>query len=116
MVGMTGCAAGGEVPGQPSRATDGDCLARVRFDGAIYRPAGSLKPQAPTGSALGHGALIDCLGEPVGDGVVSRYRVHVFAVRGTAPTVAILVLTGDARGVYVAEALPRSQWPSFIRH
>jgi hypothetical protein len=110
---LTGCN-GSSAPDQAAR-TDGDCVARVRFAGVIYRPNNSLNPKAPPGRALGHGALVDCFGKKIGDGIVSRYRVKVFAVRGVAPATAIITGPGDAHGIYVDGRLSRSEWPAGIR-
>jgi hypothetical protein len=115
VVGTTGCAADGEAQRQPVRATDADCTVRVRFDGVIYQWGNRLDPKEPRGRTVGHGALIDCLGKRIGGGVASRYQVRVVAVRGAAATIAIVIPTGQAQGMYVAEELPRSEWPSVIR-
>ena len=111
---VSGCSGNGRSV-LPAR-TDGDCVARVRFDGVIYTPNNNLNPKAPRGRALGHGALIDCSGKNLGDGVPSRYRVRIFAVRGVPPATAIIIGPGDAHGIYVDEDLRRpSQWPTGIR-
>jgi hypothetical protein len=94
----------------------GDCVARVRFAGVIYTPNTGLNAKAPRGQALGQGTLVDCSGERIDDGVPSRSRVKVFAVRGVAPATAIITGPGDAHGIYVDEDLRHpSQWPAGIR-
>ena len=98
----------------PTR-TDGDCVARVRFAGVIYSPNNNLDAKAPRGRSLGRGALIDCSGKKLGDGIPSRYRVRIFSVRGVAPATAIITGPGDAHGIYVDEQLNHSQWPAGIR-
>ena len=108
-----GCTTNGPdpVPGN----VEGDCVARVRFAGVVYEPNTRLDAKAPRGRALGHGALVDCSGKRIGDGVAGRYRVTVFAVRGVTPDAAIITGPGDAHGIYVEEQLPFDAWPAGIR-
>lgn len=92
--------------------SEGDCNARIRFGGEVYEPRGDLDQDAPAGKEIGDGEVIDC-----GDGssapVVDRVAVH--AVRGVPTSVAIRVLGEDWSGAYVAEDLPRAEWPDALK-
>ena len=58
--------------------------------------------------ALGPADLVDCgtvKTAPVAD------TVHLDAVRGVDPTVAVFVRSGGWHGLYVVEGLKRSSWP-----
>lgn len=95
-----GCATNGQGAG-------GDCNSRIGFQDTVYRPHNALNQKAPTGRSLGTGAELDCDGSTVG-------RDKVFAITGVDPTVAIRV-KGSAHGIYVAEGLPRTAWPTPLK-
>jgi hypothetical protein len=112
-LGLSACTTDGPDPTVGD--VQGDCVARVRFAGVVYEPDNRLDGTAPRGRLVGHGALVDCSGKKIGDGVASRYRVKVFAVSGVSPRAAIITGPGDAHGIYVEEQLPHDQWPAGIR-
>lgn len=89
-------------------ASDADCSARISYEGVVYRGRNELNPDAPPGEPLGTGNVLEC-GD---DEPVKIEEVGVFAVRGVAPSTAIMVATKAWQGVYVAEDLPRSEWPT----
>ena len=91
-----------------STSGDGDCTARIRYEGVIYRYHDLLNQTAPSGRDLGGGEVVDC-GTAEKAPVVAE--VSVSSVRGVAPSVAVKVVRGYGSGVYVAEDLPRGDWP-----
>ena len=86
---------------------EGDCNARIGFDGNVYRPHNALNQEAAPGESLGNGDVLDCDGSTVG-------HAKVFAVRGVDATMAVLVKE-QGGGIYVAEGVPRSAWPAPLR-
>jgi hypothetical protein len=42
-------------------------------------------------------------------------EVTVFSVKGVASSIAIMVGQGEWQGIYVAEDVPRSDWPRVLR-
>ena len=104
---MTGCTAG--APPQGQGPLD-DCVTRIGFAGSVYRPNSDLRQFASPGQALGRGTEVDC------DGSALDHRVRVHAIRGVAPSKAIIV-TGRSgmRGIYLDEKLRRSEWPTALR-
>jgi len=89
----------------------GDCNARIRYEGVLYRPHNALNQAAPSGNSLGEGEVVDC-----GD-VDTAPRVDtvtVSSVKGVETSVAVVVGQGQWRGVYVAEDLPRTEWPGVL--
>jgi len=102
----TGCSS---APAE-SRAPIGDCVARIGYAGTIYRPNSDLRHFAPAGRALGRGTELDC------DGSALDRRVRVHAIRGIAPSTAIVVTGASGmRGIYIDEQLSRPEWPSALR-
>ena len=93
-------------------AIDGDCIARIRYEGVIYRPHDGLNPAAPRGSELGTGDVVDC-GE--GASAPKVDDVTVFSVKGVASSIAVMAEQGQWQGIYVAEDVPRSDWPRVLR-
>jgi len=89
-------------------AQDGDCSARIRYEGVVYRSHNELNPQAAPGRPLGTADVIDC----GGDAARKVDEVDVSAVGGVAPSQAIIVTADQWRGIYVAEDVPRSEWPT----
>jgi hypothetical protein len=97
-VALAGC---GRMPG--------DCVGRVRFDDTIYEPVCDVHvARTDHEDALGRADLVDCgtvKTAPVAD------TVHLDAVRGVDPSVAVVVRSGGWHGLYVVEGLKRSSWP-----
>jgi len=91
---------------------EGDCTARVRFEGDLYRAHGALPTQAPLGSSVGHGDVVGCggLDAPAVD------RVEVRRIEGVDPGVAVGT-RGNWRGLYIREDLAsdQSSWPEPLR-
>jgi hypothetical protein len=93
-------------------ANDGDCNARILYQGVMYRWHQELNQAAPAGSSLGQGDVVDC-----GD-VESAPKVDevtVRSIRGVAASVAVKIVEGEWRGVYVSEDAPPSDWPQVLR-
>ena len=88
--------------------SDGDCSARVRLSGEVFRPHNELNQAAPVGRVLGSGEIIDC-GSAQDAQSVDTVQVH--AVSEVDDQVAVVVTDGQWSGVYVVEGLPRSAWP-----
>ena len=80
---------------------EGDCNARVGWDGVVYRPHNELNQAAPSGEKLGSGDVLDCDESSVA-------TVEVFTVDGVDVDLAIRVGNKAWRGVYVAEGVPQS--------
>ncbi len=97
---LSGCALADE-------GTSGDCNTRIGFQGTVYRPHNAVNQAAAAGRSLGDGDLLGCDGSAVG-------HERVFAVEGVDPAVAVLV-KAKGHGIYVAEGVPRSAWPSPLR-
>jgi hypothetical protein len=89
-------------------ATGGDCNARVRYDGVVYRPHNELSSDPPPGARLGMADVIGC-GDADSASVVDR--TPVFMVSDVAASVAIMVDGDEWQGIYVAEGVPPSKWP-----
>lgn len=101
---IVGCADGPEDTRGPN---DGDCNARIGWDGAVYRSHNQLNQAAPRGARLGMGDVLDCYGTSVA-------TVEVFAVDGVDSALAIKVI-GEWRAVYVAEGTSKASWPEPLR-
>ena len=67
----------------------GDCNARIRWDGTVFRPHNEVRSTMPRGERLGSGDVLDS-------------------------SVAVTTV-GDWRGVYVAEGVDESSWPDVLR-
>jgi hypothetical protein len=100
-------ACGPDVP-----AGDEDCNARIRYQGVIYRPHNAVNQAAPRGGELGTGEVVGC-GEGSSAPRVDEVTVH--SLRSVSPPVAITVAHGEWKGIYVAEGLRRSDWPSALQ-
>jgi hypothetical protein len=92
--------------------TDEDCAGRIRYEGVIYGPHGDLNKAAPRGGELGTGEVVDC-GDV--DSAPKVDEVAVLSVRGVPTSVAVIVGTGEWRGVYVAEDMAPSEWPRVLQ-
>jgi hypothetical protein len=101
---LTGCAS--------DAGNEGDCSARVRFDGHLYRPHSAMPDQAPLGSSVGRGDVVGCGGAdaPAVD------RVEILGIKGVEPEVAVAT-RGDWPGLYIREDLATDQasWPEPLR-
>lgn len=86
----------------------GDCVARIRYEGVMYRYDDFVDQSAPSGRDLGGGEVVDC-GTLENAPVVAE--VTVTSVRGVDPSVAVKVERGYGSGVYVAENVPSDDWP-----
>lgn len=86
---------------------EGECNARIGWEGVVYTPHNMLNDAAPTGERLGRGNALYC------DGSTVITTVEVFAIDGVDPSVAIAA-KNEWRSVYVAEGTPRSSWPEAI--
>jgi hypothetical protein len=103
----TGCAAGATSHGNGPLD---DCVARIGYAGAIYRPNSGLPQFAPPGETLRQGREVDC------DGSALDLHVLVHSIRGIPSSKAIIVIGhGGMRGIYIEERLQRSEWPAALR-
>lgn len=96
-------AACGDAPG----GTEGDCNARIGWDGVVYRSHSALNQAAPSGDDLGFGDVLDC-------DEASVAKVEVLTVSGVDAAVAIRVGRGTWQGVYVASDVPPASWPEAL--
>jgi hypothetical protein len=96
----------------PGVSTDADCNARIRYEGVLYRPHNALNESAPQGAELGTGDVVGC-GEAASAPKVDE--VTVYAVRDVPHSVAIKTRGGGWDGIFVAEGVPRSEWPTVLR-
>ena len=87
----------------------GDCNARIRMDGSAFRANNELNQAAPIGKALGSGEVIGC--GKVGSAEAVD-KVTVYEVAGVDSQTAVAVKAPKWSGVYVAEGIPRSDWPA----
>ena len=101
LVTLSGCGGGSEQP-------HGDCGPSVRFHGVVYVADSRVTSPQSTGRFVGPGALLDCDHRTVVD------HVTVSALTDVAMRQAIAVRQGTWRGVYVAEDLPRREWPAVL--
>jgi hypothetical protein len=100
-------ACGADMP-----AGDGDCNARIRYDGVVYRPHNAVNQVAPRGEELGTGDVVGC-----GEGASAPRvdEVLVYSVGGVSQPIAVMAAQGEWEGIYVAEGLRRTDWPSALR-
>jgi hypothetical protein len=93
-------------------AQTGDCNARIRYEGVVYRPHNALDQSLPQGAELGAGDVVDC-----GNGADAPKvdDVTVYAVKGVSTSIAVGTGAGDWSGIYVAENLPPADWPASLR-
>ena len=91
---------------------EGDCSARVRYEGALYRGHNLLPKKAPLGVPVGEGDVVGCGGIDA----EAVARVDVRPIKGVDPKVAIGT-RGEWRGIYIREdlATPPSSWPQPLR-
>ena len=87
----------------------GDCNARIRMDGSAFRSHNELNQAAPVGKVLGSGEVISC-GKVASAEAVDK--VTVYEVAGVDGETAVAVKGPKWSGVYVAEGIPRSEWPA----
>jgi hypothetical protein len=93
-------------------SNDGDCNARIRYDGVIYRPHNALSETASRGPELGVGDVIGC-GEGVSAPKVDK--VTVYAVENVPHSIVVKTRRGEWQGIYVAEGVAQADWPSVLR-
>ena len=98
--------------GCSGRPSDGDCSARVRFQGTLYRSHNELNQAAPLARPLGGGDIVGC--RDLGADAVDRVQVR--AVRGVDPGIAVAIGDKKWRGVYVAAGVHKAAWPEVLRH
>ena len=91
---------------------EGDCNARIRYEGVIYRPHNALVETPPRGEELGTGDVVDCA---EGASAPKVDEVTVFAVEGVPRSIAVKTRQGEWEGIYVAEGVPQSAWPGSLR-
>jgi hypothetical protein len=91
---------------------DGDCSARIRHEGVIYRPHNALNETAQRGANLGTGDVVGC-GE--GASAPKVDEVTVYAVKNVPMSIALKTREGEWEGIYVAEGVPQSEWPRVLR-
>jgi hypothetical protein len=104
---IAGC--GGGSGSQPTDAKSGDCNGSIRFHGIVYEFDARLNQAARPGRTIGPGAVVDCDHHTVVD------RVVVSAVKAADTHVAVRVGQGAWHGIYVAENVPREEWPPVLR-
>ena len=77
VVALGGCAQDG--------ANEGDCNAKIRFQGSIYRVHSDMRDHAPLGRSVGQGEVVGCGGleAPAID------EVQVRRIKGVSPAVAL---------------------------
>jgi hypothetical protein len=100
LLGLTGC---GDL-----NTDDSDCNGSILFEDVVYVVDNRLDQSAAQDGTIGPGAVVDCDKRTVVDEVV------VSRVKGVESRIAIRVVKGDWRGVYVAEGVPRSSWPEVL--
>lgn len=100
---MLTCAFGG--CGDTDSGNEGDCVARIEYQGATYRPHNSVKKSAPTSEELGQGDVVGCDGEPVD-------QVAVHRIRGVEQGTGVAVVDSTWQGLYVLEGSTPEDWPS----
>ena len=88
-----------------------DCNARIRYEGVLYRPDNALNQAAPSGTSIGDGEVVDC-GQV--DTAPAVDEATVSSVKGVETSVAVVVVRGQWKGIYVAEDVPRSEWPRIL--
>ena len=101
VVALGGCA--------PDGANEGDCNAKVRFQGSIYRVHSDMRDHAPLGRSVGQGEVVGCGGleAPAID------EVEVRRIKGVSPAVALATSDQDWGGLFIREDLASepSSWP-----
>jgi hypothetical protein len=92
-------------------ANEGDCSARIRYAGTIYRPHNALNQDAATAGPVGRARVIDCDGSPLRD----LEAQPVSGLTGVPVAIAVRVTGSPYGGVYVAVGVHRAQWPAPLR-
>lgn len=92
--------------------SEGDCSARVRYEGALYRSHNLLPQKAALGVPIGEGDVVGCGGIDA----EAVDQVDVRPIKGVTPQVAIGT-RGEWRGIYIREDLATkpSSWPQSLR-
>jgi hypothetical protein len=92
--------------------TEGDCSARVRYEGSLYRIHNLLPQKAAMGEPVGAGDVVGCGGIDA----EAVDRVDVRPIKGVDPKIAIGT-RGEWRGTYIREELATepSTWPQPLR-
>ena len=97
VVALTAC-------GSSDSASDGDCNARIEYQGSTYRTHNLVKASAEAEeTSLGRGDVVGCDGDPVD-------QISVHRVVGVEPDVAIAVTGAEWRGTYVLEGTGPGDW------
>jgi len=91
---------------------DGDCNARIRYEGVIYQPHNALNETAPPGAELGAGDVVGC---DEGASASKVDEVTVYALKNVPHSIAVKIRGSDWEGTYVAEGVPKSEWPTVLR-
>lgn len=90
-----GVAAALTACGSGHSASDGDCNARIEYQGSTYRTHNLVKASAEAQeTTLGRGDVVGCDGDAVD-------QVSVHRVVGVEPDIAIAVTGSEWRGTYV---------------
>lgn len=93
----------------PQAANDGDCNARIQFQGKVFRGHNLVNQLAPTDKLKsGIGDVLDCDGSTVA-------HVAVYKVSGVNPDLAVAVIGDNWPGVYVREGTGPSDWPTQLK-
>jgi len=101
---LTACAGKGDM---------GDCVGRVRFDDVMYAPRYDVTvTRSARGIEIDRGEGVDCGTVDTAPAVAS---VRLVSIDGVDPSVAVLVPRGGWAGLYVAEGVERSAWPTALR-
>ena len=90
--------------GSSDSASDGDCSARIEYQGSTYRTHNLVRASAEAEeTSLGRGEVVGCDGDAVD-------QVSVHRVVGVEPDVAIAVTGSKWRGTYVLEGTGPGDW------
>ena len=104
VVALGGCAQDG--------ANEGDCNAKVRFQGSMYRVHSDMRDHAPLGASVGQGEVVGCGGSeaPAID------EVEVRRIKGVSLAVAVATSDEEWRGLFIREDLATepSSWPEVL--
>ena len=92
-------------------ATEGDCNARIRYGGRVYRPHNALNQDAATAGPVGHARVLDCDGSPLRDLAAQP----VSGLTNVPVAIAVRVTGSPYGGVYVAVGVRRAEWPAPLR-
>jgi hypothetical protein len=95
---LSGCGSGTSLAEQ-------DCGASLRFLGHLYVNDGRTTQTPSFVTDLGPATMVDC------DHRTGIEQVRVSSLSGVDKRVAVAVRRGSWQGIYVADGVPRSQWP-----